>query len=323
MPALYRLPWADFPDVVLHTNLPTLEAHPAYLSAKMGNPEAAIQLAKDLIVPDKISFPGIDAVVPVVRADAGEKNAIPIAAAAILAQRLNLEPIASITQTNDVGHTKANAPVRILGQPTFAGKIRPYARVLIVDDVLSYGSTIANLRGWIHQQRAVAVGCTCIAASFGATVRPICVEPVADTRAQRPEPWSLYNGRIKKGEQVRVFPLSNWTELDVWRYIELEDLELPSIYYAHEREVFERDGILLAVSEYAGPQTGETSGVEWVRYRTVGDLTITGAVRSQATDITRVIAEIAAATVSERGETRADDRTSAAAMEDRKREGYF
>jgi sulfate adenylyltransferase subunit 2 len=122
---------------------------------------------------------------------------------------------------------------------------------------------------------------------------------------------------------VRVFPLSNWTELDVWRYIELEDLEIPSIYYAHERQVFERDGILLAVSDYARPHNGETSATEWVRYRTVGDLTITGAVRSTATDITRVIAEISAATVSERGETRADDRTSAAAMEDRKREGYF
>jgi sulfate adenylyltransferase subunit 2 len=144
-----------------------------------------------------------------------------------------------------------------------------------------------------------------------------------DPRAQRPEPWSLYNGRIKKGEQVRVFPLSNWTELDVWRYIELENLELPPIYFAHEREVFERDGILLAVSEYAGPADGETAAVEWVRYRTVGDLTITGAVRSTATDIERVIEEISAATVSERGETRADDRTSAAAMEDRKREGYF
>ncbi|MFZ0712698.1 sulfate adenylyltransferase subunit CysD [Mycobacterium sp.] len=144
-----------------------------------------------------------------------------------------------------------------------------------------------------------------------------------DPRAQRPEPWSLYNGRIKKGEQVRVFPLSNWTELDVWRYIELEDLEIPSIYYAHEREVFERDGILLAVSEYTEPHNDESSEVEWVRYRTVGDLTITGAVRSTATDIAGVISEISAATVSERGETRADDRTSVAAMEDRKREGYF
>ncbi|MDG4663189.1 sulfate adenylyltransferase subunit CysD [Mycobacterium sp. 236(2023)] len=144
-----------------------------------------------------------------------------------------------------------------------------------------------------------------------------------DPRAQRPEPWSLYNGRIRKGEQVRVFPLSNWTELDIWRYIALENLELPSIYFAHEREVFERDGILLAVSEYAQPGDGETSAVEWVRYRTVGDLTITGAVRSQATTIDGVIGEISAATVSERGETRADDRTSTAAMEDRKREGYF
>jgi len=144
-----------------------------------------------------------------------------------------------------------------------------------------------------------------------------------DPRSQRPEPWSLYNGRIKKGEQVRVFPLSNWTELDIWRYIELEGLELPSIYFAHQREVVARDGILLAVSKYVQPQGDETSAVEWVRYRTVGDLTITGAVRSHATDIAGVITEISAATVSERGETRADDRTSVAAMEDRKREGYF
>ncbi|ADG79917.1 Sulfate adenylyltransferase subunit 2 OS=Tsukamurella paurometabola (strain ATCC 8368 / DSM/ CCUG 35730 / CIP 100753 / JCM 10117 / KCTC 9821 / NBRC 16120/ NCIMB 702349 / NCTC 13040) OX=521096 GN=Tpau_3333 PE=3 SV=1 [Tsukamurella paurometabola] len=144
-----------------------------------------------------------------------------------------------------------------------------------------------------------------------------------DPRAQRPEPWSLYNGRIRRGESVRVFPLSNWTELDIWRYIELEGLELPSIYYASEREVFERDGILLAVSEFTQPRDGETASTEWVRYRTVGDLTITGAVRSRATDIGAVIEEISAATVSERGETRADDRTSAAAMEDRKKEGYF
>ena len=144
-----------------------------------------------------------------------------------------------------------------------------------------------------------------------------------DPRAQRPEPWSLYNGRIRKGEQVRVFPLSNWTELDIWRYIELEGLELPPIYFAHEREVVERDGILLAVSKYVQPEGNEKSAVEWVRYRTVGDLTITGAVRSRATDIAGVITEISAATVSERGETRADDRTSVAAMEDRKREGYF
>ncbi|KIQ20394.1 sulfate adenylyltransferase [Rhodococcus sp. Leaf7] len=144
-----------------------------------------------------------------------------------------------------------------------------------------------------------------------------------DPRAQRPEPWSLYNGRIKRGEQVRVFPLSNWTELDIWRYIELEQLELPSIYFAHEREVFERDGILLATSEFTSPTEHESAAVEMVRYRTVGDLTITGAVRSHATDIAGVITEISAATVSERGETRADDRTSTAAMEDRKREGYF
>jgi sulfate adenylyltransferase subunit 2 len=144
-----------------------------------------------------------------------------------------------------------------------------------------------------------------------------------DPRAQRPEPWSLYNGRIRKGESVRVFPLSNWTETDIWRYIELEQLDLPSIYYAAEREVFDRDGILLAVSEFSQPGATDEVSTEWVRYRTVGDLTITGAVRSRATTIPEIIAEISEATVSERGETRADDRTSSAAMEDRKREGYF
>jgi sulfate adenylyltransferase subunit 2 len=143
-----------------------------------------------------------------------------------------------------------------------------------------------------------------------------------DPRAQRPEPWALYNGRIRRGEHVRVFPLSNWTELDIWRYIALENLELPSIYFAHERAVFYRDGIWLAVSPFTKPKPRETAQVKWVRYRTVGDLTITGAVPSRARDIPSVIAEIAAAKVSERGETRADDR-AAAAMEDRKREGYF
>ena len=144
-----------------------------------------------------------------------------------------------------------------------------------------------------------------------------------DPRAQRPEPWSLYNGRIKKGEQVRVFPLSNWTELDVWRYIELENLELPSIYFAHEREVVDRDGILLAVSEYVQPQDDETSAVEWVRYRTVGDASCTAAVKSDADTIEKVIDEVAATRITERGATRGDDRVSEAAMEDRKREGYF
>jgi len=144
-----------------------------------------------------------------------------------------------------------------------------------------------------------------------------------DPRAQRPELWNLYNGAIAPGEQVRVFPLSNWTELDVWRYIGAEGLDLPSIYFAHEREVFERDGMLYAVSEWLQPDDGEESFVERVRYRTVGDMTITGAVRSDAADVDAVIAETAATRLTERGATRADDRTSEAAMEDRKREGYF
>jgi sulfate adenylyltransferase subunit 2 len=128
---------------------------------------------------------------------------------------------------------------------------------------------------------------------------------------------------VRRGEHVRAFPLSNWTELDVWEYIAAERIELPSIYFAHEREVFERDGMLYAVSEHVSLLDGETPFVESVRYRTVGDLTVTGAVRSTATTLEEVVAEIAASRMTERGETRADDRASAAAMEDRKREGYF
>jgi sulfate adenylyltransferase subunit 2 len=144
-----------------------------------------------------------------------------------------------------------------------------------------------------------------------------------EPRAQRAEPWTLYNARIRRGEHIRVFPLSNWTELDVWRYIEAEGLELPSIYFAHRRRVIERDGILLAESGWVQSRDGERVEEATVRYRTVGDLTVTGAVRSEAADIETVMAETEQATVSERGETRADDRTSEAAMEDRKREGYF
>jgi sulfate adenylyltransferase subunit 2 len=144
-----------------------------------------------------------------------------------------------------------------------------------------------------------------------------------EPRAQRPEPWALYNGRIRPGEHIRVFPLSNWTELDVWRYIERERLELPSIYFSHRRRVIDRDGILLAESEWVRAGAGERAEETAVRYRTVGDLTVTGAVRSDARDIPAVMREIAESTVSERGQTRADDRVSAAAMEDRKREGYF
>jgi sulfate adenylyltransferase subunit 2 len=144
-----------------------------------------------------------------------------------------------------------------------------------------------------------------------------------DPRAQRPELWNIYNGKIRKGEQVRVFPISNWTELDVWQYVAREELELPSIYYAHEREVFERDGMLYATSDVIERDEDEVPFTEWVRFRTVGDMSCTGAVRSQAVSFDAVVAEIAATRVTERGETRADDRASEAAMEDRKRVGYF
>jgi sulfate adenylyltransferase subunit 2 len=142
-------------------------------------------------------------------------------------------------------------------------------------------------------------------------------------RAQRPELWNLYNARVRRGEHVRVFPISNWTELDVWQYIAREQLELPSIYFAHEREVFRRDGMLYAVSEFVERIEGEDPFTQSVRFRTVGDMSCTGAVASEARTLEAVVEEIAATRVTERGETRADDRASEAAMEDRKRVGYF
>jgi sulfate adenylyltransferase subunit 2 len=144
-----------------------------------------------------------------------------------------------------------------------------------------------------------------------------------DPKRQRPELWSLYNGNVKPGEHVRVFPISNWTELDVWQYIAQEKLEVPSIYYAHERQVFKRDGMLYALNPYVELMDGEEPFEASVRYRTVGDMTCTGAVASTATSLEDVVAEIAATRITERGETRADDRVTDAAMEDRKREGYF
>jgi sulfate adenylyltransferase subunit 2 len=140
---------------------------------------------------------------------------------------------------------------------------------------------------------------------------------------QRPELWSLYNGRVRKGEHARVFPISNWTELDVWQYIAEEELEVPSIYFAHERDVFERDGMLYAVSPFTSLIDGEQPFAARVRYRTVGDMSCTGAVASDACTLAEVVAEIAATQITERGETRADDRVTEAAMEDRKRQGYF
>jgi sulfate adenylyltransferase subunit 2 len=144
-----------------------------------------------------------------------------------------------------------------------------------------------------------------------------------DPKNQRPELWSLYNGRHKSGEHIRVFPLSNWTELDIWQYIAAENIDLPTIYYSHQRQVFRRDGMLLSVSPFITLQEGEVPVEMTVRYRTVGDATCTGAVESTASTVEEVILEVAATRVTERGATRADDRASEAAMEDRKKEGYF
>jgi len=144
-----------------------------------------------------------------------------------------------------------------------------------------------------------------------------------DPKNQRPELWNLYNTRLHRGEHIRVFPLSNWTELDIWAYIEREKLDIPSIYYAHERQVFERDGLLLADNPFVPRGRDEPLFTATVRYRTVGDMTGTGAVASTAVTVAEVIAEVAATRITERGQTRGDDRVSEAAMEDRKREGYF
>ncbi|MEP9392782.1 sulfate adenylyltransferase subunit CysD [Gordonia sp. VNQ95] len=144
-----------------------------------------------------------------------------------------------------------------------------------------------------------------------------------DPRAQRPELWHLYNGRHHKGEHIRVFPLSNWTELDIWQYIAEQHIELPSIYYAHDRQVIPRDGMLLADTRFLERLPGEQANTERVRFRTVGDATCTGCVLSDADTVAKVIDEVAATRVTERGATRADDRISEAGMEDRKKEGYF
>jgi sulfate adenylyltransferase subunit 2 len=144
-----------------------------------------------------------------------------------------------------------------------------------------------------------------------------------DPKNQRPELWNLYNGRHRRGEHIRVFPLSNWTELDVWQYIADEAVEVPSIYYAHKRRVFLRDGMWLAENPFVELLPNEEIVERVVRYRTVGDMSCTGAVESMAATVDEVIAEVAAARVTERGATRADDKFAEAAMEDRKREGYF
>jgi sulfate adenylyltransferase subunit 2 len=144
-----------------------------------------------------------------------------------------------------------------------------------------------------------------------------------DPKNQRPELWSLYNARHAPGEHIRVFPLSNWTELDIWQYIGAEGIEIPSIYFAHKRPVFRRDGMFVAVTPQSPPRSGEEVFEETVRYRTVGDTSCTGAVQSAAATVEEIVTEVAATRLTERGATRADDRVSEAAMEDRKREGYF
>ncbi|MGZ4492875.1 MAG: sulfate adenylyltransferase subunit CysD, partial [Nocardioidaceae bacterium] len=144
-----------------------------------------------------------------------------------------------------------------------------------------------------------------------------------DPKNQRPELWSLYNGRVHQGESIRVFPLSNWTELDVWQYIHQEGIGLPSIYFAHEREVFLREGMVMAATEFSRPRDGDEVFVARVRYRTVGDATLTAAVYSEASTLEAIIEEVAVTRLTERGATRGDDKVSEAAMEDRKKEGYF
>jgi orotate phosphoribosyltransferase-like protein len=165
---IYRVPWGDFPDVVIHTNVPTLRAHPAYQQAKLGDPDSALQVASKFVKATKVSL-DFDVIVPVVQTDARKHNGIPAAAAFILGDRLNKQVIDNVFQTNEVSHTAASSSGRLLGQPSFAGVVPPGARALILDDVVTLGSTLANLRGWIQHCGATVVASTCLAAGFGAT----------------------------------------------------------------------------------------------------------------------------------------------------------
>lgn len=183
MQQVHRAPWAEFPDVILHTNGATLKGHPEYAAAKAGNLEAGLNVAKALIKPDKINIP-FDVIVPVKQIDTGQYNALPRAAAFILAITLNRKVLLSVYQTNEVSHTKAGAATRILAQPHFAGVVEPGLRVLLLDDVVTLGSTIANLRGWLQHCGAHVVGCTSLASGFASTklVPPIDLMDRLDTR---------------------------------------------------------------------------------------------------------------------------------------------
>ncbi len=183
MQQVHRAPWAEFPDVILHTNGATLKAHPSYAGAKAGDPASALKVAEALIKPDKIDIP-FDVIVPVKQIDTGQYNALPRAAAYILAIKLNRKALLSVYQTNEVSHTKANAATRILAQPNFAGLVEPGLRVLLVDDVVTFGSTIANLRGWLEHCGAHVVGCTSLASGFASTklVPPIDLLDRLDSR---------------------------------------------------------------------------------------------------------------------------------------------
>ncbi len=183
MQQVQRAPWADFPDVILHTNATKLKAQPSYRAAKAGDPASAIEVADAIIRPEKIDV-DFDVVVPVMQMDTGKHNAIPKAAAFILAIKLNRKALLTVYQTNEVSHTKANAATRILAQPRFAGVVEPGLRVLLLDDVVTYGSTIANLRGWLEHCGARVVGCTSLAAGFASTklVPPVDLLDRLDSR---------------------------------------------------------------------------------------------------------------------------------------------
>ena len=183
MQQVHRAPWAEFPDVILHTNGAKLKAHPSYADAKAGDPASALKVAEALIRPDKIDIP-FDVIVPVKQIDTGQYNALPRAAAYILAIKLNRKVLLSVYQTNEVSHTKANAATRILAQPNFAGVVEPGLRVLLLDDVVTFGSTIANLRGWLEMCGAHVIGCTSLASGFASTklVPPVDLLDRLDSR---------------------------------------------------------------------------------------------------------------------------------------------
>lgn len=273
--------------------------HPALLFSGGKDSAVLLQLAQKAYYPAAVPF-------PVLHVDTGHNFPEVIAYRDRYVKRMGVQLIvASVQEMIDAG--------RIREAPGEVSRNRMQSAALLAAiDAHGFDALFGGARRDEEKARAKERICS-FRDEFGQW------EP----REQRPEVWHLYNSLVRQGEHVRVFPLSNWTEADIWRYIKVADVELPEIYYAHRRAVFGRDGVLYADNPWLRPRDGETIREEMVRFRTVGDMTCTGAVASTAGSVDEIIAEIESSRLTERGQTRADDRVAESAMEDRKREGYF